>query len=185
VKKKAVIAISVLLSFVLFGLVVYQLFFVKDYPLRYKEEILKYADAYSVPADLVCAVINTESGYDPNAMSYVGAVGLMQLLPSTAGEVARKLKIDDYDLYDPETNINFGTYYLAYLYGQFNDWETALAAYNAGIGNVKLWLKDQNYSADGKTLIKIPFRETSNFVKRVKTAREVYAVKLEDYLSNR
>lgn len=177
-KKRLIIGFSLILTLVLGALAVYQLFFVADYPLRYREEIVHFADIHSVPADLVCAVINAESGYDPDAVSSVGAVGLMQLMPSTAGEIAQKLGIDEYDLCNPGTNINFGTYYLAYLYRQFNNWETAVAAYNAGIRNVKLWLKDENYSPDGVTLIKIPFGETERYIKKVFSAREIYASKL-------
>lgn len=178
-KKRRTFILSAALALILGGLLLYELFFVKYYPLRYKEEILLYSDTYSVPADLVCAVIYAESGYDPNAVSPAGAVGLMQLLPGTAEEIAGKLSIDNYDLCDPETSINFGTYYLAYLYKLLGDWNTVAAAYNAGIGNVKLWLADTEYSADGITLIKIPFRETAAYVKRVASGREIYIGKLE------
>ena len=178
-KRRAAVIFSVLLALALGGLIVYELFFVKDYPLRYKEEIILYSDTYSVPADLVCAVIYAESGYDPDAVSPVGAVGLMQLLPSTAEEIAWRLKIDSYDLCDPETSIKFGTYYLSYLYKLLGDWNTVAAAYNAGIGNVIDWLADTEYSTDGITLIKIPFNETAAYVKRVSSGREVYTGKLE------
>lgn len=159
-------------------LCVYELFFVKTYPLRYKDEILRYAEIYAVPADLVCAVINAESGYEPDAVSRAGAVGLMQLLPSTAAEIGQKLKIDDYSLLDPETNILFGVYYLSYLFGVFQNWETAVAAYNAGIGTVSLWLSDEAFSADGLTLTHIPIGETAAYVRRVAKGREKYMKKL-------
>lgn len=178
-KKRITVIITLILALAVGGLVVYEIFFVKDYPLRYKDEILLYADTYSVPADLVCAVINVESGYDPDAESSAGAVGLMQILPNTAEEIAWRLDIEAYNLLDPATNIRFGTYYLSYLYGVFGNWETAAAAYNAGIGNVTNWLSDLEYSADGITLIKIPFTETASYVRRISTGRKAYVKKLE------
>ncbi len=177
-KKRLLITFTAVLALVLCGLAVYELFFVKTYPLRYREEIVLYSDIYSVPADLICSLINVESGYDPDAVSGAGAVGLMQLLPSTAEEIAWRLGIDGYDLCDVSTNIRFGTYYLSYLYKLLDDWKTAAAAYNAGIGQVKLWLADAEYSADGVTLKTIPFKETASYVKRVFAGREIYADKL-------
>ena len=77
-------------------------------------------------------------------------------------------------LFDPETNIRYGTYYLSYLYDRYGDWELALAAYNGGPGNVDKWLEDDAY-ADGKGgLQKIPFKETRQFVSRVSKAWEKY-----------
>ena len=81
-------------------------------------------------------------------------------------------------LYDPETNIKYGTYYLSRLYNRFGDWDTALAAYNGGEGNVSEWLKDKKYSDDGIKLKtdKIPdeFSETKNYVKKVNKALKKY-----------
>jgi soluble lytic murein transglycosylase-like protein len=90
---------------------------------------------YGVSPDMIFAVIQTESSFDPLAVSDKGAVGLMQLLPSTAREVAQELNIhwtDDSILWDPLTNIEMGTYYLRTLIGRFNSVEVALAAYNQG-----------------------------------------------------
>jgi hypothetical protein len=94
---------------------------------------------FGVAPETILAVIRIESGFDVNATSEAGAVGLMQVLPSTAEEVARELRIDDpgeEGLRDPAANIVIGTYYLTKLLGQFNDLSTALAAYNEGPGRV-------------------------------------------------
>ncbi len=90
---------------------------------------------YGVSSDVIFAVIQAESSFDPMALSDRGAVGLMQLLPSTAREVAQELNIrwtDDSVLWDPLTNIEMGTYYLRTLISRFNNVEVALAAYNHG-----------------------------------------------------
>ena len=147
------------------------------YPLEYEEYIYKYGDMYDIPYDLLAAVIKAESGFDPAAVSGAGAVGLMQLLPATAEEIALRLEIE-YDedmLWNPETNISYGSYYLAYLYENLgSNWKTACAAYNAGIGRVKGWLEDAAYSDDGKNLKYIPFEETRNYLERIEKNRNKY-----------
>lgn len=147
------------------------------YPLEYEEYIYKYCDLYDIPYDLLAAVIKAESDFEHDAVSRVGAVGLMQVLPATAEEMAKRMGLEyDVDtLTDPETNISYGSYYLAYLYKNLgNNWKTACAAYNAGIGRVKSWLDSKEYSEDGKTLKSIPFEETKNYVKEIEKNREKY-----------
>lgn len=147
------------------------------YPIGYEEYIVKYCDIYGVPYELLCAVIRTESSFDANAKSSAGAMGLMQLLPSTAEEIALRLK-EEYNpdmLLDPETSIRYGCFYLSYLNRYLGgDWGTACAAYNAGIGRVKSWLEDDEYSDDGITLKKIPIKETENYVKRINEFKVKY-----------
>ena len=150
-------------------------------PDEYASFVEKYSAEYGVPEDLVYAVIKTESGFDSSAVSNKGAVGLMQMMPSTFEWITNDLLRDYHGagmLYDPETNIKYGTYYLSRLYGRFGDWNTALAAYNGGEGNVSDWLADTRYSSDGKKLIidNIPreFSETENYVKKVNKAFEKY-----------
>lgn len=101
--------------------------------------ISTYSLQYNVPATIILAVIEQESGGNPNDVSNAGAVGLMQILPSTAQQVASANGIlynSSASLYNPQTNIAIGTAYLASLYSQYNDWTTALNAYFAGGGNV-------------------------------------------------
>lgn len=93
------------------------------------------SDRYDVPPEMILAVIRIESSFNTNALSHKGAVGLMQLLPSTARQMARELRIDwtgEDILRDPSANIAMGTYYLTKLLGRFNDLSVALAAYNHG-----------------------------------------------------
>ena len=78
------------------------------------------------------------------------------------------------DLCRPEVNIRYGVYVLKLLGEQFKEPDTVLAAYNAGMGNVRRWLKDPAYSQDGETLTAIPFEETRNYVQRVRDAQAMY-----------
>ncbi len=140
------------------------------YPMEHKEYIELYSSEYEIPPELLCAVILTESGFDHEAKSGAGAVGLMQLLPSTAEEVCEKMKLtySEVLLTDPESSIKIGAYYLRYLYNNTGkNWDTACAAYNAGIGNVKKWQRDSRYSDDGVSLKEIPIAETRAYVKRI------------------
>ena len=151
----------------------------KTHPLEYTEYVEKYSEQYKVPKELIYAIIKTESDFQSNAVSPVGAVGLMQLMPSTFKDITENFlyeNLDDGMLYDPETNIRYGVFYLSWLKTNFDNWDCVLAAYNGGIGNVKKWLKDSEYSEDGKTLIvkNIPFEETRNYVKKVNKAKEKY-----------
>lgn len=147
------------------------------YPQHYAEYVETYTEAYGVPESLVYAVIRTESGFDSGVVSSAGAVGLMQLMPETFTWLTNEILFDHLEsgmLYDPETNIKYGTYYLSRLYDRYGDWELALAAYNGGPGNVDEWLADPAYSDGEGGLSKIPFRETRRYVKKVTDAREVY-----------
>ncbi len=139
------------------------------YPMTYCQEISDYAQLYDVDSALVASVINTESGFNEKAVSSKGAVGLMQIMPSTAEWISKLLgkEYSDENLLEANFNIEIGTYYLSYLKNYFKSEELALCAYNAGQGNVKNWLNNTEYSQDGKTLIKIPFEETKNYLNKV------------------
>ncbi len=150
-------------------------------PKEYVSLVEKYSEEYGVPEDLIYAVIKTESSFDSSAVSSKGAIGLMQMMPATFEWLTRDILRDHHGvgmLYDPETNIKYGTYYLSRLYNRFGDWDTALAAYNGGEGNVSDWLSDSRYSKDGNKLIidNIPkeFSETENYVKKVNRAKDKY-----------
>ena len=151
-----------------------------QHPLYYADTITAYADAQELDPALVAAVILCESSYDPKAESRLGARGLMQLMPDTAEWVAHKLGEDGADysfdnLYDPQTNIRFGTWYLGYLSRRFDgDATKIVCAYHAGQGNVDSWLKNPQYSSDGVTLDVIPTQDTATYASRVLRARDIY-----------
>ena len=147
------------------------------YPLKYEKLILEAADEYGVDPYLVAAVAKAESGFDRDARSSVGAVGLMQLMPDTAEWIQRQ---PDWrggvvaDLTEAEGNLHLGAYYLAFLTELFDgDVRMTLAAYNAGQGNVAGWLRDAG-TPDTLGAEDIPFPETREFVDRVEKLRRMY-----------
>ena len=150
-------------------------FFCFLYPNDYKAEVDKYSRKYGVSAELVYAVIRAESKFDKDAVSDKGAKGLMQIIDATADWVSGKIELSEFDLFDPETNIEIGTFYLSYLLDLYKgNKECAIAAYNAGPAKVDEWLSDKKYSKDGKTLDEIPFPETEKYVKKVMENIEKY-----------
>lgn len=148
---------------------IYNVFLFYRYPLKYQEYILKYSAQYSVDPYLVMAVIYEESRFRPDSTSGKGALGLMQVLPETAQYISQKIGDKDFspgDILDIEKNIQYGSYYLSYLSGKYPDLDKVLAAYNAGEGNVDLWIEEGDFD--------IKFKETDNFVERVKNTKTYY-----------
>lgn len=138
------------------------------YPLsEFKDEIISFAGKYDIETALVFAIVRTESGFKPDAVSEKGAKGLMQMTEKTASYVADLKGEREYDIINPKTNLDFGCYYYKYLEKKFENRDVCLAAYNAGEGKVNIWLKDNRYSTDGKTLISIPLKETRDYVLKV------------------
>lgn len=148
------------------------------YPREYKVLVVQYANQYQVDPLLIYAMMKVESKYNPEAISRSGAKGLMQIMDKTGAWGAQEVKIQEYthdSLFKPEANIQIGCWYVAKLIKQYEgNLNVALAAYNAGSGNVHKWRNDPKYSLDGKTLYNIPFRETSSYVKKVRWHYKVY-----------
>lgn len=145
----------------------------------YQRMIEKYADKHSVQPELVAAVIRAESKFRPKAVSHRGAVGLMQLMPETANWIAGELgeeNITAEKLKDSEFNIRYGTWYLSALLDEFEGNEVlALAAYNAGHGNVHEWMEEHGWKNDFKQIKDIPFAETRKYVEKVLNYRKQFA----------
>lgn len=149
------------------------------HPDDHLEYVRKYAYEYNVPESVVFAVIKVESNFDTRAESSAGARGLMQMLPSTfewlTGDEHLGENLHKSELFDAEVSIKYGTYYLNYLYQKFDrNWDTALAAYNGGEGNVAKWLADPEYSDGEGNLTNIPFKETANYVDKVNKEIDTY-----------
>ncbi len=146
------------------------------YPRDFSEYVTEYCAVYGVPEYVVYATIKVESGFSSNAVSSAGAIGLMQMTPDTFAWVSMLMKrtSDPGMLYDPRTNIEYGTYLLSYLYIRYNRWDTVFAAYNAGMTRVDAWLVNSDYSEDGLNLKTIPYAETRQYVKKVNDAIRVY-----------
>lgn len=149
----------------------------QTYPLKYEHQIALNADLYGIDPYLVAAVIRTESGFDPQAVSSAGARGLMQLMPETGQWIASKLDVSEYTddlLFQPDINIQFGCWYLSFLEDRFDGkHDLVAAAYNAGHNRVSEWLGDESISTEGE-LTNIPYRETSKYVARVSDAEQKY-----------
>ncbi|MCX8130148.1 MAG: lytic transglycosylase domain-containing protein [Clostridia bacterium] len=149
-----------------------------SYPMKYQELVNKYAAENDIDPFLVYAIIKAESGFDSDATSKKEARGLMQVTDETGQWGAKHLKIKKFnkkDLYDPDTNIKIGCWYIGWLMKQFDyELDLVIAAYNSGNGNVSKWLKNKEYSKSGNSLEKIPFKETDNYLKKVKNYYNVY-----------
>ena len=166
-------AVRILIGTLCFFVVIFMVFclyFFKSYPLNYKNIIRKYATEFGVPVSVVASVINVESDFVKDSYSNAGAKGLMQLMDKTADEIAYKLNESNYDLFDAETNIKFGVFYLKYLIDYYDaNVFLALCAYNAGLSNVNKWIKE--FELDESN---IPFSETKKYIKKIKTSKLVY-----------
>ena len=147
------------------------------YPFEYRSYIETSAESRRTDPFLVAAVIKHESKFEPRARSDGGALGLMQLMPATAEWIARQLGepfTEEY-LYDPALNIRYGVWYLAELEREFGGNDIlALAAYNAGRGNVRDWMERFHWTQQFDEIEAIPYPETRFYVRRVLEDREQY-----------
>jgi soluble lytic murein transglycosylase len=138
------------------------------YPLRYEQIVRGHARNYQLDPALLAAVIYQESKFRADAKSSSGAIGLMQLRPDTAKGIAIRTggsRFQTSDLYNPEINVRYGSWYLRHLLNKYGEEKTALAAYNAGQRNVDRW------RAAGQG---IQFSETRAYVDRVEDVKDVY-----------
>lgn len=152
------------------------------YPANFEDLIVNYSNQYEINPGVMFALIRSESFFNPSITSSAGAIGLTQLMEFTAGDVARKLKIKDYDLNNPETNIQFGTYYLTELIHRCNEsLLMAFFSYNAGISRVRRWQQTSLIEFGKKTnmpgdlfLETIPFTETREYGRKLVSASIMY-----------
>jgi soluble lytic murein transglycosylase len=149
------------------------------YPIPYPIQVFENSARYDLPPHLVYAMIREESRFDLNAVSRVGALGLMQLMPATGRYVARELEIAEWGeeyLLEPEINLAFGVWYASSLMEvSENDPLRMLAAYNAGQGNAKRWFKKRHGDSSViDTVDRIDFRETRAYVQRVVESANIY-----------
>jgi soluble lytic murein transglycosylase len=167
---------------------IHALAMIKDYhdisirfPIVHEKQVFRIARKYDLDPALILGVIRRESAFSKDARSHKGALGLMQLLPSTAREIARLFRLrlgHKYNLFKPATNIRYGARHLSLLAGRFDyHIPMMLAAYNAGSYRVKSWLPDKPVSAD-IWIESIPFRETRNYVKNILAYIIIYEYKL-------
>lgn len=151
------------------------------YPRPYKASVDAAAKRYGVESNFVWAIMRQESAFKVNARSWVGAAGLMQLMPATAKEEAKRAGLPNYDLYNANDNIRLGTSHLGWLGKNFARKEYVMAAYNAGSGNTRKWLRNVGANADIAQWIEaVQFSETNGYVQRVSANLEVYRLLYDD-----
>lgn len=140
------------------------------YPQNYYKQVKQYADYYKNSDALMMAIIREESFFNPEAQSGVGAIGLMQLMPTTAHDIGAKngMNFNTSYLFNPELNIKLGNLYYSTIKGMLDNKEiSAIAAYNGGIGSVTRWKSTLKYSDVDEFVEQIPYEETKNYVIKV------------------
>lgn len=157
------------------------------YPLEHQQELLDAAEEFSVDPCLLAALIYCESSFRADALSNVGAIGLMQIMPDTGEWLATKVELEQpysvESLQDPATNLRLGCWYLDFLHKRYDgQWQEALTAYIAGQGQVDKWLSDPELSADGKNLDVIPGRDVKEYAAKVMKTHEKYKAAYPDIL---
>lgn len=176
--KKAIKIIVVLLAVAFLALTIGYQVVLRLYPTKHTQIIEEYAEEYSVDKALIYAVIKCESDFDKDAVSTIGAIGLMQMTSDTFEWVQKKLdgevRYDSDKLYDPEISIKYGTYLLKLHLDEFGSVELALAAYHAGRGKVNEWLSDSSVSPNGETIEFIPYDDTRYHVDKVIKTIDIY-----------
>ena len=175
-RKKAIVVITVLILVSLLTFIAYNVILKKVlYNTAHEEIIYKYAEEYDVDPMLIFAIIKNESNFKKEVTSNQNAIGLMQLLETTAEEIAQKMKMENIDLTNEETNINIGTKYFSELMEKYSgNYMLALAAYNAGQGNVDKWIEEGLITKNGENLENIPFKETNMYVRKVVRDYNIY-----------
>ncbi|WP_417781365.1 transglycosylase SLT domain-containing protein [Stutzerimonas xanthomarina] len=152
------------------------------FPMAHRSSLVNAAKAREIHPSWVFAITRQESAFMADARSHVGATGLMQLMPATAKETAKRFDIplsSPKQVLNPSVNIQLGAAYLSQIYGQFNGNRVlASAAYNAGPGRVRQWLKNAEHLPFDVWVENIPFDETRQYVQNVLTYSVIYGQKL-------
>ena len=154
------------------------------YPYPYRSVVEHYAAKYKVDSSLVAGMILSESKFRNEAKSHRGAIGLMQLMPETAMWISEQLDDKEYELSElrePQKNIEYGTWYIASLEEEFEGNDVlALAAYNAGRGNVHDWMEERHWDMNFNEVSAIPYEETRAYVASVLKNRKKYLELYDD-----
>jgi soluble lytic murein transglycosylase len=149
------------------------------YPLGFAADVDAVVEMYGLDGAIFYGLIREESHFSASIVSHAGAVGLAQLMPATARDVARRMRLGDYELTDPATNLALGAHYLAYLKGRFPTYLHALAAYNGGQGRVRRWM--ERFGLDGILFHEaIPLLETRHYVRKVVVSAAYYGYLYDD-----
>ncbi len=145
------------------------------YPRHYSGDVSEVSQRFGLPEYLVYGLIRSESFFEADVVSHAGAIGLTQLMRPTASDIARKLRIAEYDLTDPQTNITFGAFYLDELLGRLDNVPIlALFSYNAGITRVRNWVKNAPPLPLDLFLETVPFAETRDYGRKLLASSVLY-----------
>jgi len=151
------------------------------FPKCYGDLITAAAEKYDIEPAVLFALIRSESFFDSDVTSSAGAIGLTQLMTFTAEDVAKRLKKSDYDLTDPETNIEFGAWYLGNLISRLDgNYLDAFYSYNAGISRVRKWKQSSAFGFGLKNIPEdlfletLPYTETREYGRKLVSATEIY-----------
>lgn len=180
---KIIKTLLIILILLVFAFALYKILNIEEkilkyfYPIQYEGYVYNYSKELEIDPMLTFAIIKTESNFDKNVVSKSGAIGLMQLMESTAKEQAQKLNIEysKEKLFNPETNLKIGLNYFNTLLDYYNqNYILAFAAYNAGLGNVQKWIDEGIIKKDGSDIENIPFKETNLYVRKIIRNYETY-----------
>lgn len=147
------------------------------YPLEYSSIVIEESKNFGLDPVFVSAIIFEESKFNEKAKSSAGAIGLMQIMPETAGWIAKNLSTNDFkinNLYVPENNVKYGCWYLRFLFDKYGREDLVLAAYNGGHQNVDKWLKQEGITKDYTGEINLGYDETKHYIKKVMSTKEIY-----------
>jgi len=174
--KKIIVSLIILIAIIFMVLINKNNLLKNFYPIKYSEYVQKYCKEYNVDENLIFACIKAESNFKEKAESKKGAKGLMQLMPTTAEELAKELSItiNNENIFEPNINIQLGTKYISKLISKYSNIELALTAYNAGSGKVDSWISDGILKNDGSDIENIPFKETNNYVRKILNDYKIY-----------
>lgn len=152
----------------------------------YQQDIITYSQKNNIDPFLVAAIIKNESGFNNKAVSSVGAIGLMQIMPDTGQWIAKQMGLTDYSeasLYQTQMNIRMGCWYIGELDHEFkHNLALIMIAYNAGRGQTKSWMKENNWDYDFNDAAKIPYLDTREYVQKVLRDRDKYYLYYKDRL---
>lgn len=148
------------------------------YMWEYQQDIVTYSKKNNIDPFLVAAIIKNESNFNHNAVSHVGAVGLMQIMPETGAWIAKEMQLPEYtkdSLFESKTNIRMGCWYVGELDAEFkHNLALIMIAYNAGRGNAKSWMKEYGWDYNFNDVSQIPYPDTREYVQKVLKDRDNY-----------
>ena len=180
------VIIIIIIAIILKIFNVYDLIKKQIYKQDYSEYVNKYAEINEIDPMWIYSIIKVESNFNKDATSNSGAKGLVQIMESTAKDMAKNLNLENFTgemLYNPEINIMLGTKYFKELLNKYNqNYYLAIAAYNGGIGNVDEWINKGILDSNGSNIENIPYKETNMYVRKTIKSYSIYVELYKNYI---